>query len=82
MKPNQWLTLVNFYTSTLPQKMEMLQARREELFQQQHELLRRRAALTDQIHNLIERQTAHELQSRLFWHRLRRATIAEQKDEA
>ena len=82
MKPNQWLTLANFYTSTLPQKMDILLAQREALFQRQHELLGRRAVLADQMRNLVERRTAHELQSRLFWHKLRRATLAEQKNEA
>lgn len=82
MKLNQWLDLANYHTHTRPQKMDILLAQREVLLQQHHELLGQRAALAHQMRDLVERQTAHELQSHLFWYRLRRATLEEQKDEA
>lgn len=82
MNPNQWIALTNFYTRPLPQKMDILLAQREALFQRQHELLARGAALAHQMHDLVERQTAYELQWHLFWQKLRRAALAEQKDEA
>lgn len=81
MKPNQWLALANFHTHAVPQKLEILQARREALFRQQRELLMREDALVRQMHELVERQTAHELQSRLFWCKLHRSALMAQKDE-
>ena len=81
MKPNQWLTLAYFHTSTPSQKMEMLLAQREALFQKRHELLGRQAMLEHQKRKLIEQQTAHELQSRLFWCKLRRAPLSEQRED-
>ena len=82
MKPNQCLALPHSHTRTLPQKMELLLAQRETLFRQQHELLQRQAILERQQRELVERQTAHELQSHLFWLRLRQTSCAEQSDEA
>ena len=82
MKLNQWLALAYFPTHTLPKQMELLMAQREALFQQQRVLLQRQAMLACQKRELVERQTIHELQSRLFWLRLRRAAHAEQRDEA
>lgn len=81
MKQYQWLALANFHAYTLPQKMGILLARREVLFQQQQNLLEQQATLARQMHELIERQTAHELQSRLFWCKLRQATLSELRDD-
>lgn len=67
---------------TLPTKLELLMKQRELLFQQRHELLQRQADLIRQRRELVERQTAHELQSHLFWLRLRQAASAEQRDGA
>lgn len=80
MKLDQWSTLAYFHTQPLLTKMELLLAQRQTLFQQQHELLQRQAALTRQQHELCERRTAHELQSRLFWLRLRQAANAKQSE--
>ena len=81
MKLDQWLALANFFSQPPITKMALLLARREALFHQQHELLERQAVLAHQRHELLERQTAHELQSRLFWLKLRQAAT-EQQDEA
>lgn len=67
---------------TLPTKLELLMKQRELLFQHHHELLQRQAVLLRQRRELVERQTAHELQSHLFWVRLRQMASAEQRDEA
>lgn len=81
MKLEQWFALANFSTQSLPEKMELLLERRAELFDRQDELLQRQMVLAHQKQELCDRQTAHELQSRLFWLELRRATT-EQRDEA
>lgn len=66
---------------TLPGKLELLMKQREILFHQHDKLLQRQAVLIRQRRDLVERQTAHELQSRLFWLRLQRAASAEQRHE-
>ena len=81
MRLNQWFTLADFHSHTLPEKLELLLTQRETLFQQQHELLQQRTALARQMRELVERQTAHELQSHLFWLRLRQAACPEQKEK-
>ena len=75
------MKLDHLNTQPLLTKMELLLAQRQTIFQRQHELLQQQAALTHRQHELCERQTAHELQSRLFWLKLRQAAI-EQRDEA
>jgi hypothetical protein len=81
MKLDHWFAQANFFTQPSLTKMELLLAQRQALFQRQHELLQRQAVLTQRQHELCEQRTVHELQSRLFWLKLRRAAI-EQRDEA
>ena len=81
MKLNQWSALAHSHTLPLADQLELLMLQRQMLFEYQQELHERQAALTHQRHELIERQTAHHLQSRLFWLRLRQAALVRQMDE-
>lgn len=82
MKPNQWLTIASLQMQALPEKLDVLLARREWLFHQQQEVLGRLAALASETHALRERQTTHELQCHVFWRGLQQSTDAQQSDEA
>ena len=64
MKPNQWVTMTCFQLQTLPDKLDLLLARRDTLFLRQQELQERLVALVRDKRDLIERQTVHELRQR------------------
>lgn len=81
MNLNHWFARANFLALTLPEKLDLLLARRETLLHQQDEVRERLAALACQQHGLRERQTTCELQWHLFWRRLRQDADAPHSEE-
>jgi hypothetical protein len=82
MEPTQRFVLAHFSPLPLTARLELLIAQRKALFAQEQQLLARQAELGQQKQEWLARRTIHELQCRLFWLKLRKAALANQKGEA
>ena len=82
MQSTQRFSWINFYALTVVERLELLMAQREMLFEHEQALLARQTELTRQQHELLSRRTIHEMQGRLFWLRLRNPTLTKQEDQA
>lgn len=71
MQPASQSALTLFLQQPLADRLDLLLARRDQLFEQEQRLLARQAELEQQRQQWLTRRTVHALHCRLFWLQLR-----------